>query len=470
MCVVFSGIPFLYFFLPPLLGLYFLIPGKFSWGIRVKNALLLVFSLLFYTVGEPKYIWLMLGSILSAYVFAQIIDRLEKGRGILLAVSIGISLIPLLYYKYAGFFTENINAIFRVDVPVLRLSLPIGISFYTFQLISYLADVYRRRVPAQKNPLSLALYVSFFPQLIAGPIVRYSDINEMLDHREHTLENFSAGALRFTVGLGKKILLANTLGELCDLYRSTGEKTMLFTWIYGIAICCQIYFDFSGYSDMAIGLGRIFGFHFIENFNYPYMSKGPAEFWRRWHISLGSWFRDYVYIPMGGNRVSLPRWMFNILTVWFLTGFWHGAGWTFICWGLYFAFFLVLEKFAKPVIEKIPVALQRIGTLFIVMISFMLFDAATMADFVRNIGNLFNFAHFAGSETLYYLRSYAVLLVMALIGCTEYPKRIVQRLAEKKETAPVMQVLTPVFVTGMLIVCTAYLVDGSFNPFLYFRF
>ena len=468
--MVFSGIPFLYFFLPPLLALYFLIPGKFSWGIRVKNLLLLAFSLVFYTVGEPKYIWLMLGSVLSAYVFALGIEKLEKGRGILLTLSLAIAFFPLLFYKYAGFFTENINAIFGASVPVLRLSLPIGISFYTFQLVSYLADVYRRRVPAQKNPLSLALYVSFFPQLIAGPIVRYSDINEMLDKREHTLENFSAGALRFTVGLGKKILLANTLGELCDLYRNSADKTMLFTWVYAIAICCQIYFDFSGYSDMAIGLGRIFGFHFIENFNYPYMSSGPAEFWRRWHISLGSFFRDYVYIPMGGNRVSLPRWMFNILTVWFLTGFWHGAGWTFICWGLYFAVFLELEKFAKPVISRTPNAVCRIVTLFIVMISFMLFDAATIADFARNVAGLFNFANIANAETLYYLRSYGVLLILAVIGCTDFPKRAAVWLAEKSKIASAVQLFTPVFMTVMLIVCTAYLVDGSFNPFLYFRF
>ena len=468
--MVFSGSPFLYFFLPPLLGLYFLIPGKFSWGIRLKNALLLVFSLLFYAAGEPKYIWLMLGSILSAYVFARIIDRIQKGRGVLLAVSVGISLVPLLFYKYAGFFTENVNAIFGADIPVLRLSLPIGISFYTFQLVSYLADVYRRRVPAQKNPLSLALYVSFFPQLIAGPIVRYSDINEMLDHREHSLENFSAGAFRFTIGLAKKILLANTLGELCDLYRNSADQTMLFAWIYGIAICCQIYFDFSGYSDMAIGLGRIFGFRFIENFNYPYMSSGPAEFWRRWHISLGSWFRDYVYIPMGGNRVSLPRWMFNILTVWFLTGFWHGAGWTFIGWGLYFAFFLVAEKFAKPVIDKTPNVLRRIVTLFIVMISFLLFDAATMTDFVRNVGNLFRFGNPVNAETLYYLRSYGVLLILAVIGCTDLPKRSAVWLAERSKIASAVQMAAPVVMTVLLIVCTAYLVDGSFNPFLYFRF
>ncbi len=468
--MVFSGIPFLYFFLPPLLALYFLIPGHRPLGMKLKNVVLLVFSLAFYAAGEPKYIWLMLGSILAAYVFALAMDKVEKHRKLLLFAAVTVGLLPLIYYKYAGFFVTNANNIFGASIPVPNVIMPIGISFYTFQLISYVVDVYRRQVPAQKNPLSLALYISFFPQLIAGPIVRYTHINEELDHRTHSFENFSAGALRFTVGLGKKILLANTLGELCDLYRNSGNQTMLFTWVYALAICCQIYFDFSGYSDMAIGLGRIFGFHFVENFNYPYMSKGPAEFWRRWHISLGSLFRDYVYIPMGGNRVSLPRWMFNILTVWFLTGFWHGAGWTFICWGLYFAVFLVAEKFAAPLWDKTPSVLRRIITLFIVMISFILFDSATMAEFASRMAGLFNFGNLVSAETLYYLRSYGILLILSVVGCTDYPKRVAVWLTEKAKTAPVMQVVAPVFMTVMLLVCTAYLVDGSFNPFLYFRF
>ena len=468
--MVFSGIPFLFFFLPPLLALYFLIPGHLSVGIKLKNAVLLVFSMVFYAAGEPKYIWLMLGVILVAYVMALGIDRMQKGRGIFLAVSLVVSFLPLLYYKYAGFFAENVNAILGTSVTVPNLSLPIGISFYTFQLVSYIADVYRRRVPAQRNPLSLALYVSFFPQLIAGPIVRYSDINEALDNRVHSVADFSVGAWRFTMGLAKKILLANTLGELCDLYRNTTDGSLLFTWMYAVAICAQIYFDFSGYSDMAIGLGRIFGFHFPENFNYPYMSKGPAEFWRRWHISLGSWFRDYVYIPMGGNRVSLPRWMGNILTVWFLTGFWHGAGWTFICWGLYFAVFLVAEKFAKPVIEKTPAVLRHIFTLFIVMISFLLFDASTMAQFGSRVVSLFDFSNPVSAEALYYLRSYGVLLILAVIGCTDLPKRCAQWLAEKSPVSTAVQILQPAVMLVLLFVCTAYLVDGSFNPFLYFRF
>ena len=462
--MVFSGIPFLYFFLPPLLLLYFISPGK------LKNAVLLLFSLIFYAAGEPRYIFLMLLSILSAYLFARLIDGLQKKRGLLLFLAVLFALAPLLYYKYSVFFIENVNTIFGVSLTVPKLTLPIGISFYTFQLISYLADVYRKRVPAQKNIFSLALYVSFFPQLIAGPIVRYSDINEALAHRTHSVEGFAKGAFRFTIGLAKKILLANTLGELCELYRSSADQTMLFTWIYGIAICCQIYFDFSGYSDMAIGLGRIFGFEFIENFNYPFMSGGVAEFWRRWHISLGSWFRDYVYIPMGGNRVSFPRWMLNILTVWFLTGFWHGAGWTFISWGLYFALFLVLEKLLWKYIEKIPSAIRHIITLFLVMVSFILFDAATIGDAVATVGKLFSFGNVSSAETIYYLRSYAVLLLLAVIGCTDYPKRLAVYLAEKSKIQSAVQIAKPIVMGALFLVSTAYLVDGSFNPFLYFRF
>ncbi len=460
--MVFSGIPFLYFFLPPLLLLYFAAPH------RLKNTVLLIFSLIFYATGEPRYILLMVLSIFSAYLFALWIDKTH--RRLPLVLSVICSLAPLLYYKYSAFAVENINHAFSLSLALPNVTLPIGISFYTFQLISYTCDVYRSRVPAQRNFFSLALYVSFFPQLIAGPIVRYSDINEALLHRTHTVENFACGAFRFAVGLGKKVLLANTLGELCAVYRELGQPTALFTWVYGIAICCQIYFDFSGYSDMAIGLGRIFGFSFPENFRYPFESGGVAEFWRRWHISLGSWFRDYVYIPMGGNRVSFVRWIGNILTVWFLTGFWHGAGWTFIAWGLYFAVLLVLEKLLRQYIEKIPSVLRHVGTLFLVMVSFMLFDAATVGDAILSIGNLFRFGHFLDAETLYYVRSYAVLLLVGVIGCTEYPRRAAVYLVEKSKIRTAAQILMPVSLCLLLLVSTAYLVDGSFNPFLYFRF
>lgn len=464
--MVFSSVPFLYFFLPPLLLLYFISPEK------LRNTVLLIFSLIFYAAGEPRYIYLMLLSILSAYIFALIIDKVKKYRRLLLFLSVGISALPLLYYKYSVFFIENVNSIFGLSVTAPKLTLPIGISFYTFQLISYICDVYRKRVPAQKNYFSLALYVSFFPQLIAGPIVRYSDINEALQHRTSSYENFSSGAFRFTIGLAKKILLANNLGELCAVYKDISNPTMLFTWIYGAAICCQIYFDFSGYSDMAIGLGKIFGFNFPENFNYPFMSSGAAEFWRRWHISLGSWFRDYVYIPMGGNRVSVPRWMFNILTVWFLTGFWHGAGWVFISWGLYFAVFLVLEKFLKKYIDTLPSFIKHIGTLFIVMVSFILFDSASLSDFFATFMRLFSFSNISSPDTLYYLRSYAVMLIISIIGCTDYPKRAALKLSSAKSTffQTAAGIAAPVLMCTLLIVSTAYLVDGSFNPFLYFRF
>lgn len=479
--MVFSGIPFLYFYLPLLLLLYFLSPR------RLKNAVLLLFSLLFYRIGEPRHLFLMLFSILSAYLFALWMEkrsggpseesgaavagnrRRVAGQRLLLFFSVLFSLLPLLYYKYFGFAVENLNALFGASFAIPKIALPIGISFYTFQLISYTCDVYRRRVPAQRNFFSLALYVSFFPQLIAGPIVRYADVNEAIAHRTHSVEQFSEGVLRFTVGLGKKVLLANTLGELCAAYRSAGEQTMLFTWIYGAAVCCQIYFDFSGYSDMAIGLGRMFGFSFPENFNYPFLSKGPAEFWRRWHITLGSFFRDYVYIPMGGNRVRFVRWIGNILTVWLLTGLWHGAGWTFLAWGLYFAILLVAEKLLRPWIERIPAGMRHLFTLFLVMVSFLLFDAETLGGAAATVGRLFAFGSFSSDETLYYLRSYGVeLLLFGFLGCTDYPKRAARALS--KRFPAVFAVLKPMFAAVLLLVSTAYLVDGSFNPFLYFRF
>jgi len=464
--MVFSGIPFMIFFLPPLLCIYFLLPEKW---IKGKNVLLLLFSLLFYSIGEPRYIILMLLSITSAYFFALAIDKVSRGRGLLLAASIVLALLPLLYYKYVGFFVETINGVLQTSLAVPKLSLPIGISFYTFQLISYLADVYRKRTEAQKDPLALALYVSFFPQLIAGPIVRYTDVNAALKERTHTLDGFYSGAWRFTVGVAKKVLIANTLGELCEVYRSA-ETTMLFTWIYGIAICCQIYFDFSGYSDMAIGLGRIFGFSFPENFRYPFMSGGVAEFWRRWHMTLGSWFRDYIYIPMGGNRVSFLRWIGNIATVWFLTGFWHGAGWTFICWGLYFAVFLVLEKQLSGILQKIPTVLRHIGTVLVIMVSFILFDAVDIPSFGRTLLSLVDVRNLWDNVTLYYLRSYGLLLVLACVGATDLPARFGRWLSEKSRIKGAVQIATPIVMVVLLVVSLAYLVDGSFNPFLYFRF
>ena len=452
--MVFSGLPFLYFFLPVLLIAYFAVPD------RVKNPLLLAFSLLFYAAGEPIFILVMLFSCTQAWVTAILMERRRK---FWLIVTLILSLSPLIWFKYAGFFAENLNRIPGISLPVPRLSLPVGISFYTFQLIGYSVDVYRGQCPPQKSWMKLTLYVSLFPQLIAGPIVRYSDVETALDHRQHSLDGFSRGILRFSVGLGKKVLLANVLGE----FTSSLGQSMLGMWAYAVGASLQIYFDFSGYSDMAIGLGRILGFDFPENFNYPYISSGIAEFWRRWHISLGSWFRDYVYIPMGGNRVSFPRWILNVGVVWLLTGFWHGAEWTFVLWGVYFAVLLVLEKLCQPFLSKIPSAIRRIPVLFLIMASFILFDSAGVSDAWRKILLLFDVSRPADPVSVYYLRSYALTLSAAVIGSTPFPAKLMGYLSEKR---PVLRWIPSLASVGVLVIATAYLVDGSYNPFLYVRF
>ena len=460
--MLFSGIPFLYYFLPAVLIAYFFAP---KWG---KNAVLLISSLFFYGWGEPKYLALMAVTIGAFYGCGLAIEKSEtqSGKKLWLTVSVVIGIALLTVFKYADFFLQSFAAVTGLSIPLLRLALPIGISFYTFQCMSYAVDVYRGNVPAQKNPISFGAYVALFPQLIAGPIVRYVDVAKELEERTTTFEDLSCGARRFLIGLSKKVLIANQLGQLTELFRASEEKSILFFWMYAVAFMLHIYFDFSGYSDMAIGLGRIFGFHFIENFDYPYLSKSVTEFWRRWHMSLGSWFRDYVYIPMGGNRVSKPRWVFNILTVWMLTGLWHGASWNFVLWGLMFAVLLLLEKLVFHV-GKLPVIAQRIYVLFVVMISFVLFNAADLAQAAGDIGGLFGAGGvpLATAESLYYLRSYAGVFLAGFVGATPAVKEMAGRVPEK-----ITAVLEPLVLMALLLVCTGYLVDGSFNPFLYFRF
>ncbi len=466
--MLFSSIPFLYFFLPCVLILYFAVPKC------LKNGVLMLVSLFFYAWGEPKYVFLMAATIIIGYVTGILIEKF-KGKALskaFLAVSVIVDLGFLAYFKYADFFISNFNAATGLSLPLLRIALPIGISFYTFQILSYSIDVYRGDVPAQKNPINLAAYVTMFPQLIAGPIVRYSDIAKQLENRTHSFEKISEGIRRFVLGLAKKILIANTLGELCDVFRSTNEKAVLYYWLYAVAFALHIYFDFSGYSDMAIGLGKIFGFDFLENFNYPFISSTVTEFWRRWHMSLGSWFRDYVYIPLGGNRVSKAKWFFNIFVVWLLTGFWHGAAWNFIVWGLFFAVILVLEKlFLKKFLEKTKI-IKRIYIALAVLVSFVIFNATDMAEALQYVGAMFGAGNMpiVNAEMFYYLKSYAVVLVLAAVGSTPVVKTAAMRLYNGKNTGRVMNVLEPVVLVGLLIVMTAYLVDGSFNPFLYFRF
>lgn len=468
--MLFSSIPFLYYFLPCVILLYLIAP-RF-----LKNTVLLLSSLVFYAWGEPKYVIWMVLSIGLGYLFGLLIEKCrEKNHGLaklFLVLSVTSSLAVLGYFKYADFFISNINAVTGLSIPLLKIALPVGISFYTFQILSYTVDVYRGDVAAQKNPIDLATYVALFPQLIAGPIVRYSDIAEQLRNRNHSFEKISAGMSRFIIGLSKKILIANFLGELCDTFKASGDKSVLFFWLYAIAYTLHIYFDFSGYSDMAIGLGKIFGFDFLENFNYPYISGSVTEFWRRWHMSLGSWFRDYVYIPLGGNRVGKARHFFNIFVVWMLTGMWHGAAWNFIIWGLYFAIILMIEKlFLLKYLKKSKV-LNHIYVLLLVIISFVIFDAASMKDAFSYIGSMFGAGGYplVSTEFVYYLRSYGVVILLAMIGSTPLPKLVVGKINESRVGGKVMTVLAPVALCVLLAICTACLVDGSYNPFLYFRF
>ena len=467
--MLFSSIPFLFYFLPAVLILYFAVPKC------LKNSVLLLSSLFFYGWGEPRYLIFMIIAITQGYVFGLLIERFKgkKISKVFLAASVIFSLGLLGYCKYADFFIENFSAVTGLSVPLLGIALPIGISFYTFQILSYTVDVYRGDVPAQKNYIDLAAYVSMFPQLIAGPIVRYSDIAKQLKNRTHSFEGAAQGITRFVIGLSKKILVANVLGELVETFKSSDEKSVLFVWMYAIAYTLHIYFDFSGYSDMAIGLGRIFGFKFSENFNYPYISQSITEFWRRWHISLGSWFRDYLYIPMGGNRVSKPRWFFNIFVVWMATGFWHGAAWNFVLWGLMFAVLLVIEKLwlLEP-LKKLK-AINHVYVMFFVIISFVLFDASSISDAFKCIGSMFGAGGLPAvtSDSIYYLRSYAVILIVAVVCATPLPKKLIGFISQKDNVGQsVINVVEPIAVTALLAVCTSFLIDGSFNPFLYFRF
>ncbi|MBR6595975.1 MAG: MBOAT family protein [Oscillospiraceae bacterium] len=461
--MLFSSVTFLYYFLPAVLILYFLVPRG------LKNAVLLISSLVFYGWGEPKLLFLMIFTIAMFYGCGLMIGRSEnqKAKKLWLTISIVISIGLLALFKYADFFIDSFNAVTGLSIPLLRLALPVGISFYTFQSLSYTIDVYRGNVPAQKNPISFGAYVALFPQLIAGPIVRYVDVARELNERKHSWEDFCLGLRRFLVGLGKKILIADNFALLMKIFRESEGQSVLFYWLYAVAFTLNIYFDFSGYSDMAIGLGRIFGFRFIENFNYPYLSKSITEFWRRWHMSLGSWFRDYIYIPLGGNRVGKGRWVFNILTVWMLTGLWHGAAWNFVLWGLLFGILLMVEKWV-PGLQKLPNLLRHGYVLLIVCLSFVLFNAESLSQAISDMGGMFGFAGvpMVNAESLYYLRSYAPLFVMGIVGATPIVRDTARKIGDK----PWGAVLEILLMAVLLIVCSAYLVDGSFSPFLYFRF
>ena len=467
--MLFSSIPFLYYFLPLVLAVYFLTPRA------GKNAVLFLSSLLFYAWGEPRFCIFMLLSILQGYVFGRLIEKHaqnKKRSKLFLTASVALSLALLAYCKYADFFLSSVNAVTGLSFKLLHVALPIGISFYTFQILSYVVDVYRGSVPAQKSFLKLGTYIAMFPQLIAGPIVRYAEIAPQLDSRQTTLEDVSSGACRFVIGLSKKVLLANVLYELITAFQQSRDLSVLYFWLYAVSFALQLYFDFSGYSDMAIGLGRIFGFRFQENFNYPYISGSITEFWRRWHISLGSWFRDYVYIPLGGNRVSKAKWLRNILVVWMLTGLWHGASWNFVLWGLGFAVLLVAEKLVYGRLLQRTHVLKHVYTLLLVTLSFVLFNADSVSEAVLQLGAMFGAGGLplVSMEGVYYLKSYAGTFLFAAIGATPLVSNAISRFGKTRFGAQALTVLQPLVMLALLAACTAFLVDGSFNPFLYFRF
>lgn len=466
--MVFSSMMFLLFYLPAVLAVYYLAPNK------LKNLVLFVFSLLFYAWGEPVYVGLMIFSTVLDYTCGLTAERFRGTRKakIALLVSVVVNLSLLGVFKYADFLIATVNSVFGCALPLLGLPLPIGISFYTFQTMSYTIDVYRGDTKAQRNIISFGAYVSLFPQLIAGPIVRYQTIAEQMDRRTHSSDQFSLGVRRFVCGLAKKVLLANNIGLLWNTISQTdaANLTVLSAWLGLIAFSFQIYFDFSGYSDMAIGLGNMFGFSFCENFNYPYISASVTEFWRRWHISMGTWFRDYVYIPLGGNRCGLAVQLRNIAVVWLLTGFWHGASWNYVLWGVYFGALLIAEKFF--LLEKLKKAplVGHVYTVFCILISWVLFSFEDMAKGAAYFKAMFGFgAGLCNSTALYELASYLPLLGICAVAATPLAARLYRKLNEKCASAVMTLADASGIACGMLL-STAYLISGSYNPFLYFRF
>ena len=458
--MLFSSITFIYYFLPLFLVFYFLVPKKY------RNFIILIFSMLFYFLGEPKYILVLILSCIINYILGRLIES-KKQKKLYLIIAIIYNIGQLLIFKYTDFFIENLNNIFNLDLNYLYIVMPIGISFFTFQALSYIIDVYKTRVPASKSLLDFMTYISLFPQLVAGPIVRYSDVYKELKERNTSFKNFSNGVKRFIIGLSKKVLIANVIGEFVSSFT---VDTTVASIIKPIGYTLQIYFDFSGYSDMAIGLGFMMGFKFLENFNYPLIATSVTDFWRRWHISLSSFFRDYVYIPLGGNRCSKLKWIRNIFIVWALTGFWHGASWNFIIWGLYFGIILLIEKlFLKKYLDKTKV-IKHIYTLIIVVISFLIFSVDGK-EIIPELKNIFMLSDvpFIVDETIYYLKSYFVILVIACVSATPLFSTLVTKLKTTK-LKKFIDIMEPIYYLVLLILEAAYLIDSSFNPFLYFRF
>lgn len=466
--MVFSSILFLFTFLPIALGLYYIVPKQ------IKNVTLLLVSLFFYAWGEPVYVFLMIFTIVFDYSMGIIMEKqTDIIRKSIFIITLIVNLGILFFFKYWGFLLEIINQIFNLAIPYTPLPLPIGISFYTFHIISYFVDIYLKKVPVQRNIISFGLYITMFPQLMAGPIIRYHDINEQLPSRPFNQEQFSIGVERFIQGLGKKVLIANNIGYIWTMTQTIqmGDLSVLMAWIGIIAFAFQIYFDFSGYSDMAIGLAKMFGFDYLENFNHPYISKSISEFWRRWHISLGTFFREYLYIPLGGNRVAVPRLFINLFIVWFLTGLWHGASWNFVVWGLYYGLLLFLEKiFLQTYLKKLPIFFQHFYTLFFVIIGWVFFASPDLGYALNYLSIMFFMAGapLVDSAGLYYLDTTLILFIICIIGSTPIIHILYQKLvhSEKNWVVP-----TALGINGLIMFLSiAYLVTETYNPFLYFRF
>ncbi len=461
--MLFSSIFFIFYFLPVVLFLYYAVPKK------AKNTVLLIASIIFYSWGEPVYVFLMIFSAIFNYFMAIDIAREKKhGKKSTLIFTVVMNLLILGFFKYYGFLLDTVSSVFGVSINYTPLPLPIGISFYTFQAMSYIFDVYRDNVKVQINPLKFTLYLSLFPQLIAGPIVKYKDVAEQLDNRVINLNLIGQGVLRFIIGLAKKVILANSLGALFETVRALdSDMSVLAAWLGIAAYTLQIYFDFSGYSDMAIGLGKMMGFDFMENFNYPYISKSITEFWRRWHISLSTWFREYVYIPLGGNRVKVHRHIINLLIVWGLTGLWHGASWNFVAWGLYYGILLILEKYVfGKYIAKAPAWVQHVYAMVIVMVGWVFFSIESISDAGGYLADMF----FLGgepvinSEFIYLLRTNLLMVLIAAVCAGPRPYKKFMELINR------IPALGMVLLFGLFIITIAFLIFSSYNPFLYFRF
>lgn len=483
--MVFSSLTFLYYFLPAVLIVYIMLPNRITVnGIKIKgsplviparNLLILISGLFFYAWGEPKYVWIMIISTLIDYTAGRLIDRFDdssKKRTAFLLVSVIMNLGLLAVFKYSSFIITNINGIFGLGIPDPKLSLPIGISFYTFQSMSYTIDLYMRKIKVQKSLIGFTSYVTLFPQIVAGPIVRYEDVAAEIEERTVNIGKISEGIGKFVKGLAKKVLLANNIGIIWTQVKAMdyGEISAATAWLGILAFTFQIYFDFSGYSDMAVGLGKMLGFNFPKNFDHPYMSKSVSEFWRRWHITLGTWFREYVYIPLGGNRKGIGKTVRNLLIVWGLTGLWHGASWNFLLWGVYFGILIVIERFGwGKVLEKLPAPISMLYTFLIAVFGWVLFDTATLTDAWNYIRAMFGAGGaFADSTSSYIFTSNAIVYALCIFASTDIFGKLVKLLRKKRRK--LAEYAAPVAMVCVLLLCTAYLVDATYNPFLYFRF